>query len=50
MICKNWPNDAREDCPLTFTEKNVADYLYLKDALLDDHEKELQEQKYFEDE
>jgi len=36
------------DCYLTFTEKNVADYLYSKDALFDDHKKELQEQGYFE--
>jgi hypothetical protein len=38
------------NCPHTFIEKNVADYLYSKDALLDDHEKELQEQRYFENE
>ncbi len=50
MICKNWPNDACTDCPFTFIEKNVANYLYLDDALLDDHEKELQKQGYFEDE
>jgi hypothetical protein len=28
----------------------VADFVYSEDALLDDHEKELQEQGYFEDE
>jgi len=33
-----------------FIEKNVVDYLYLEDGLLDDHENELQEQGYFEDE
>jgi hypothetical protein len=31
-------------------EKNVADYLYSEDALLDDHENEFQEQGYCEDE
>jgi hypothetical protein len=38
------------NCPFTLTEKSVADFVYSEDALLDDHEKELQEQGYFEDE
>jgi hypothetical protein len=35
MVCKNWPDDAHVDCLLTFIEKNVVDYLYLEDALLE---------------
>jgi hypothetical protein len=35
MTCKKWPNDARVDCLLTFIEKNVVDYLYSEDALLE---------------
>jgi hypothetical protein len=50
MICKNWPNDACACFLFTFIEKNVVDYLYSEDALLDDHENELQEHGYFEDE
>jgi hypothetical protein len=50
MICKNWLDDACAGCPFTFIEKNVANYLYSKDALLDDHENELQEQGYCENE
>jgi hypothetical protein len=50
MICKNSSNDAHIDCPLTFIEKNETNYLYSKVALLDDHKKELQKQRYFEDE
>ncbi len=50
MICKNSSDDAHIDCPLTFIEKNETNYLYSKVALLDDHKKELQKQRYFEDE
>ncbi len=50
MICKNWPDDACAGCIFTFTEINVVDYFYSEDAHLDDHENELQEQGYFEDE
>jgi hypothetical protein len=50
MICKNWLNDAHANCPFTFTKKFMADYLYSKDALLDDHEKELKKFKCFENE
>jgi len=41
MICKNWLDNARTGCPFTFTEKFLVDYLYLEDALLNDHENEL---------
>ncbi len=41
MIYKNWLDDACAGCPFTFIDKNVADYLYSEDALLDDHENEL---------
>jgi len=50
MICKNWLNDAHANCPFTFTKKIMADYLYSKYALLDDHEKELKKFKCFENE
>ncbi len=50
MICKNWLDDACVGCPFIFIEKNVANYLYLEDALFDDHENGLQEQGYLEDE
>jgi hypothetical protein len=50
VICKNLSDDAHIDCPLTFIEKNEADYLYSKVALLNDHKKKFQKQGYFEDE
>jgi hypothetical protein len=50
MISIKWLDDARADYPFIFNEKNVANYLYSKDALLNDQEKELQEQEHFEDE
>jgi len=50
VICKNLSDDAHIDFPFTFIGKNELDYLYSKVALLDDHEKKLQKQGYFEDE
>ena len=48
MIYKNWPTDARSVCELAST--NVVEFLNKKHEILDDHEDELEEVGYFEDE
>ena len=48
MIYKNWPTDARSECEVVST--NVAEFLNKEHEILDDHEDELEEAGYLEDE
>jgi hypothetical protein len=48
MIYKNWPSDVRIGC--SFLTFSLKDFYYAKEKLLDDHEEELWEFDYFQEE
>jgi len=48
MIYKNWPSDAKIGC--SFLTFYLKDFYYAKANLLDDHEEELWEFEYFQEE
>jgi hypothetical protein len=46
IIMKNWPSNARTNCPSLATMKMV-DFLKVKDKMLDNFEEELKDFGYF---